>query len=242
MSAWASDFRVLRQLLLHRTTGSTHQDRLESFYGKQAGDYDGFRSRLLHGRRPLIEKLEFNKGDVWVDLGCGTGENLTLAGDRARGLSEVHLVDLSPSLLKLAEHRRMANGPVVKTHLADATTFRAIQRPADLVTFSYSLTMIPDWFAAIEAAINLLRPGGQIGVTDFYVSRKHADAPMKQHGGLRRAFWQHWFAADNVFLNGDHLAMLRRNFETVHLSENFGKVPYLPFFRAPYYVFTGRRA
>ncbi|MBB3210564.1 S-adenosylmethionine-diacylgycerolhomoserine-N-methyltransferase [Rhodopirellula rubra] len=241
MSAWASDFRVLRQLLLHRTTGSTHQDRLESFYGKQAGDYDGFRSRLLHGRRPLIEKLEFNEGDVWVDLGCGTGENLTLAGDRACGLSEVHLVDLSPSLLKLAEHRRIANGPVVKTHLADATTFRAIQRPADLVTFSYSLTMIPDWFAAIEAAINLLRPGGQIGVTDFYVSRKHANAPMKQHGGLRRAFWQHWFAADNVFLNGDHLAMLRRNFETLHLSENFGKVPYLPFLRAPYYVFTGRR-
>ncbi|MCM2374498.1 class I SAM-dependent methyltransferase [Aporhodopirellula aestuarii] len=239
MSTWASDLRVLRQLLLHRTTGSTHQDRLESFYGKQAGDYDGFRSRLLHGRQPLIEQLDFTDGGVWVDLGCGTGENVTLAGDRAGCLSEVHLVDLSPSLMGIAKRRDLA-GPVVRTHLADATTFRAIDRPADLVTFSYSLTMIPDWFAAVDAAIQLLRPGGRIGVTDFYVSRKHADPPLRQHGWLRRAFWQHWFAADNVFLSGDHLAMLQRKFKTLHLSEHTGKVPYLPMLRAPYYVFIGQ--
>ena len=49
---------------------------------------------------------------------------------------------------------------------ADATTFVPKEGYADLITFSYSLTMIPDWFLAIENSLKLLRPGGQIGVTN----------------------------------------------------------------------------
>ena len=41
--------------------------------------------------------------------------------------------------------------------------------PVDAVTFSYSLTMIPDWFQAIERAYESLKPGGMIGVVDFYI-------------------------------------------------------------------------
>ena len=52
--------------------------------------------------------------------------------------------------------------------LADATRFRPPEGAADVVTFSYSLTMIPDWFAALENAAAMLKPGGTIGVVDFY--------------------------------------------------------------------------
>ena len=51
----------------------------------------------------------------------------------------------------------------------------------DVVTFSYSLTMIPDWFLAVDHAWRLLRPGGTIGVVDFYVSRKHPDPGWRRH-------------------------------------------------------------
>ena len=36
---------------------------------------------------------------------------------------------------------------------ADAATFRPAEGQADVVTFSYSLTMIPDWFTALETAL-----------------------------------------------------------------------------------------
>ena len=59
----------------------------------------------------------------------------------------------------------------------------------DLVTFSYSLTMIPDWFAAIDNACALLANEGTLGVVDFYVARKHPEAGLRAHGWLQRTFW-----------------------------------------------------
>jgi len=197
---------------------------------------------MLHGRERLIQKIDFPQGGVWVDLGCGTGQNVEFAGDRVRGLSRIQLVDLSPSLLAVADERsRSVRGPRVTTHLADATAFRLSPETVDVVTFSYSLTMIPDWFAAIENAVNMLRPGGVLGVTDFFISRKHIDSPEVRHRWMTRLFWQHWFAMDNVFLSGDHLAMLRRRLHPLHLEQHRGKVPYLPLLKAPYYVFVGRK-
>ena len=40
----------------------------------------------------------------------------------------------------------------MKTCLADATKYRP-DEPVNVVTFSYSLTMIPDWFAAIDLSL-----------------------------------------------------------------------------------------
>lgn len=237
-----SDLRVLWHMLAHPVRGNTHAERLESFYRGQASDYDSFRARLLHGRPELIQAIRFFEDGVWVDMGAGTGENVIMAGQGARSMREIHLVDLSPSLLQVAEkrmeEREFCN---VQTHLSDATTFTPRPQSVDLVTFSYSLTMIPDWFEAIRRAEQMLRPGGTIAVTDFFVSRKYAGKGRAQHGWLKRAFWTHWFSNDNVFLSSDHMNMLCRRFETVTLEEKLGKVPYLPFFKAPYYVFVGKK-
>jgi S-adenosylmethionine-diacylgycerolhomoserine-N-methlytransferase len=129
----------------------------------------------------------------------------------------------------------------VETIEADATIFQPPEGLVDVVTFSYSLTMIPDWFAAIENAWAMLRPGGLIGVVDFYVSRKYPQDGLKRHSWFTRSFWPIWFASDNVFPSPDHVPMLFRRFDPVHFDELRSKVPYLPLVRVPYYVFVGRK-
>ena len=109
------------------------------------------------------------------------------------------------------------------------------------MTCSYSLTMIPDWFAAMDQAYRMLKPGGVIGVVDFFVARKYPAESLAKHRWSRRTFWPTWFASDNVFLSPDHIPYLQNKFETVTLQQHRGKVPYLPFVRAPYYVFIGRK-
>jgi methylenetetrahydrofolate reductase (NADPH) len=101
--------------------------------------------------------------------------------------------------------------------------------------------MIPDWFAAIDRAWELLRPGGTIGVVDFYVARKYAVAPFRRHSWFTRSFWPVWFASDNVFPSPDHVPYLHRRFEVIRFSEHFMRMRYLPFFRMPYYIFIGRK-
>jgi S-adenosylmethionine-diacylgycerolhomoserine-N-methlytransferase len=238
----ASDLRILRHLILTPIRGNTHSERLESFYRAQADGYDDFRARLLPGRQELYTSLPVPQGGSWIDMGGGTGSNLECLADRLPALAELYLVDLSPSLLDVAR-RRVADHQWsnVQVCQADVTTFEPPCKQVDVVTFSYSLTMIPDWFAALENAWRLLRPGGTIGIVDFYVSRKHAGPPLARHGWFTRTFWPAWFAMDNVFPSADHLPYVQHRFTTERLVEGMTKVPYIPLSRMPYYRFVGRK-
>ncbi|MCB9950843.1 MAG: class I SAM-dependent methyltransferase [Planctomycetaceae bacterium] len=237
-----NDLKMLWHIVLHRTRGKTHQERLDSFYSGQASGYDDFRRRMLHSREEMIQSIDPPAGGVWIDLGAGTGENAEHLGDKLGTLSKMYLIDLSTSLLEQAkqrvEHRGWTN---VEPVCHDATTFVPPEGQVDVVTFSYSLTMIPDWFRAVDQAYKLLKPGGTLGIVDFYVARKYpADAHVK-HGWTTRSFWPLWFGSDNVFLNSDHVPYVENKFETIRLEERRGKIPYMPFVRVPHYVFIGRK-
>jgi S-adenosylmethionine-diacylgycerolhomoserine-N-methlytransferase len=237
-----SDLRLLYHLTLKPIRGGTHAARLESFYRGQAQNYDAFRRRLLPGRDVLCSAIDAPRDGIWVDMGGGTGASLEYLGERLQHLSKVYVVDLSPSLLAVANARIAQHGwQRVQTVEADATVFRPEEGYADVVTFSYSLTMIPDWFAAVEHALSLLRVGGLLGVVDFYVARKHPVDGLVRHGWWTRHFWPAWFAADNVFLSPDHVPFLHRHLEVLHFEQRRAKVPYLPWVRAPYYTFVGRK-
>src|SRR5262249_27103886 len=158
----------------------------------------------------------------------GTGSNLECLGERIADLDRVLIVDLCSSLLRIADERIARHGwQNVSTVRADVTTFEPDIAPVDVITFSYSLTMIPDWFQAIEHAHSLLKPGGMIGVADFYISRKWPAAGRKKHAAWQRFLWPTWFGYDNVFLSSEHLPYLHNRFEPVQVHEGLGKVPYL---------------
>lgn len=237
-----SDLKVLYHLTMKPIRGKDHAARMESFYGGQAEAYDSFRKRLLKGREELWQLLDVPEDGVWVDMGGGTGANLENLGDKIGRLQKAYVVDLSTSLLEVASERFKARGwDNAQAVEADATAWQPPEGAADVVTFSYSLTMIPDWFAAVENALAMLKPGGTIGVVDFYVSRKYPTDGFTRHGWLTRSFWPVWFASDNVFPSADHVPFLHRRFETVEFHEQRGKVPYFPILRMPYYVFVGRK-
>lgn len=238
----AADLKILYHLTLAPIRGESHAERLESFYGGQAEGYDAFRARLLKGREETYRAIPIPPGGIWVDMGGGTGANLECLGERISQLGKMYVVDLSPSLLAKARQRIDARGwKNIETVVADVTTFVPAEGQADVVTFSYSLTMIPDWFAAIEQARKLLKPGGTIGVVDFYVSRKHVEQHRRRHGWFTRTFWPAWFARDNVYPSPDHVPYLHRTFDPIEFAEELGRVPYLPWPRVPYYRFVGRK-
>ena len=252
----AGDGRVLWSMLRGGRSRSTnrqgdahpadHADALQRFYAPQAARYDHFRERLLQGRRELIERLAPPPGSVVIDLGGGTGRNLEFFGPRMLSLARVEVVDICPALLDIAR-RRCAQWPEVAAAVeADAATYRpprsAGQSRAgvvDCVLFSYSLTMMPDWRAALDNALAMLRPGGLIGVVDFRISRADPPPGYRRHGALARAFWPRWFGHDGVRLSPEHLHTLAHRTHTVFLAEREARLPYLPGLHAPYYLYIG---
>ena len=238
-----TDLRVLYHIVAKPVRGKDHAARLESFYSGQAAGYDDFRRRLLQGREAMYRSIPVPEGGVWVDLGGGTGANLEPIGGELHRLRQVYLVDLCDSLLAVARNRSVARGwQNVEAVHADATTFRPAGGQADVVTLFLLADDDPDWFAAIDNALAMLRPGGTIGVTDFFVSRKYPAEGCGRHSWFTRTFWPAWFGSDNVFLSPDHLPYLQRNFRTLRLEEKRAKVPYIPLIRVPYYTFIGQKA
>jgi S-adenosylmethionine-diacylgycerolhomoserine-N-methlytransferase len=241
-----NDLKILYHLVLRPVRGASHAQRMENFYSGQAEGYDDFRKRLLQGREHVYRTLGDAVGEsadkIWVDFGGGTGANLEFIGPKISQYRKVYVVDLATSLLGIVNKRSERNGwKNVEAVTGDATTWTPPEASADIVTFSYSLTMIPDWFAAIDNALRILKPGGKIGVIDFYVSRKFAAEGLKRHSWSTRNFWPVWFSSDNVFPSADHIPYLSSRFETVSLQEHVAKVPYLPLMRTPYYQFIGTK-
>lgn len=236
----AEHLRVLLRMVVTPVGGPRLADRLEQFYGPQADSYDEFRSHLLHGREDLLRHLPIPDGGRLLDLGGGTGSNVELIPNRDR-LASVTVVDLCPSLLRMARDRIARRGWAnVRAVEADATTYRP-DEPIDAVVFSYSLSMMPDWFKAIDHAHRLLKPGGHVAAVDYYVSRKWPAPGRARHGAFARWFWPWLFAGANVFPSPDHLPYLEARFAPVHLEERLGRMPYVPW-PVPYYLFVGRKS
>jgi len=183
------------------------------------------------------------KNGVWVDLGGGTGSNLEFFGDKLSHFSKVVVLDLCPSLVETAKKRVHSRGwnSFVDVVLGDACEECPGLPPSgtvDVVTFSYALSMIPDWRKAIKNAFRMLKPGGYIAVCDFTIT----ESQWKVCGAGMADFWKYIFAMDHVHLRYEHIPTLQVAFEEQSLEVGFGTFPYVSScLQCPYYAFVGRK-
>jgi betaine lipid synthase len=150
----------------------------------------------------------------------------------------VYLVDLSPSLCEVARKRFERLGwknvhvvtedvrsfRLADHYLADTSEKSLVKREsspeypdglknglkaAELVTMSYALSMMPDFYSVVDSVSSLLAPNGVLGVADFYVQSSVEYSGRNWTGGavdrhctwLSRTFWRTWFEIDRVNLD-----------------------------------------
>ncbi|KKK25827.1 hypothetical protein P175DRAFT_0502893 [Aspergillus ochraceoroseus IBT 24754] len=210
-----------------------------------------------------VDNKELRAGKaVWVDIGGGTGYNIEAMSaflPVPEFFSHVYLVDLSPSLCEIARQRFERLGwKNVSVVCQDARSFRLPEDTdvaptketkksptagADVVTMSYSLSMIPDYYTVVDSLGKLIKSSGLLGVCDFYVqsivdvsARNYIGGAFNRHvNWLGRAFWRAWFDADRVNLDAARRDYLEYRFGTViSASERnylLGGIPY--------YIFLG---
>ena len=217
---------------------------------------------------------QINPKPIWVDVGGGTGwniEQMQSQVDVPTFFHAVYLVDLSTSLCEVARQRFQRLGwKNVRVVCQDARTFRLSDYEAgvdeskkefsigksaydedvqdsvgaDLLTMSYSLSMIPEFHPAIDSVANLLALDGIVGVVDFYVqnqiefqSRNYIGGAIDRHCmWISRVFWRTWFELDRVNLESARRDYMEYKFGTI-LSAN--RRCQLLGFRIPYYIFVG---
>ena len=204
-----------------RANASSKQGKvMEAFYAHQKDDYDSFRENMLHARPWLMYSFPIKKQGkmVWVDVGGGTARNLEyLPPDMIRlNFSKIIILDVSPSLLQMAKERIESLGLSNIVHVVEAdftakSVFEKLpaKQTVDVVTMSYSLSMIPDKIQALKHASELVKPDGEgfVMVADFFALPKVMVCKKNPVVGIGRKlrsleslFHRKWFANDHVYL------------------------------------------
>jgi S-adenosylmethionine-diacylgycerolhomoserine-N-methlytransferase len=149
-------------------------EEMDRMYRLQRYIYDFTRKYYLLGRDRLLRDLDLTPGARVLEIGCGTARNLIrLARQRPDLLC--YGLDASHEMLATAERKVRAAGleeRIVLRHclaeeLDHARTF-GLSTSFDAAFFSYSLSMIPTWTEAIDAALANLQPRAAFYVVDFW--------------------------------------------------------------------------
>ncbi|WFR94052.1 class I SAM-dependent methyltransferase [Rhizobium tumorigenes] len=146
-----------------------HAGLMDGMYRYQRHIYDVTRKYYLFGRDRTINHLNMPFGGSLLEVGCGTGRNLLYAHRRFPS-ARLFGLDISQEMLISARASFRRISPMPDFKVADATNFTAQEfgtEGFDRIMISYALSMIPDWKAAIDAAIDALNPGGELHIVDF---------------------------------------------------------------------------
>jgi S-adenosylmethionine-diacylgycerolhomoserine-N-methlytransferase len=143
---------------------------MDAIYARQRHFYDLTRKYYLLGRDRLIARLDVPLGGTVLEVGCGTGRNLVTVAKRYPD-AQLCGLDISEAMLTTARAKVAAAGFADRISLkqADATDFDAQalfgRATFDRVFFSYTLSMIPDWRAALARGAGAT--GGVLHLIDF---------------------------------------------------------------------------
>ncbi len=179
----------------HATSAGDHASAMDRMYRLTRHVYDATRKHYLLGRDAMIEGLAPPPGGTVLEMGCGTARNL-IAVARRYPAARIAGFDISEEMLKSARASvaRAGFGERIRLARGDATDFDP--RPDfgvetfDRVYFSYTLSMVPEWQAALARACDLVAPGGSLHIVDFGAGERLPTA-------FRVLLWK-WLAAFHV--------------------------------------------
>ena len=156
--------------------------------------YDFTRKYYLLGRDRLLRDMILQPDDRVLEIGCGTARNLIRL---ARERPDIHCygLDVSTEMLATAAAKVKSAGLESRITLrhcfAEELNYEktfGLDAPFSAAFFSYSLSMIPTWPQAIDAALANIKRSGALYVVDFW---DQGDWPRWFRWLLRR--WLDWF-------------------------------------------------
>ncbi len=184
------------------TKVDNHAGLMDGMYRYQRHIYDVTRKYYLLGRDRTINNLAMPFGGTLLEVGCGTGRNLLYAHRRFPS-ARLFGLDISQEMLTSARASFSGIAAMPDFKVADATSFRAEDFGTDgfdRIMISYALSMIPDWKAAIDAALDALNPGGELHIVDF--------GQQQRLPGWFRSGLQSWLRSFHVTPRADLPAVL----------------------------------
>ena len=149
---------------------AVENDFVEGVYDKLAKVYDLIFGPTLHpGRLQAIEQMGIKAGDRVLEVGVGTGINLSLYPKDCA----VTGIDFSSSMLEKARERAARKDDVphsVRLLQMDAADLKFADDSFDIVYAPYLISVVPDPIKVAQEMRRVCRPGGRIVFLNHFLS------------------------------------------------------------------------
>jgi phosphatidylethanolamine/phosphatidyl-N-methylethanolamine N-methyltransferase len=147
---------------------AVENDFVEEVYDKLAKVYDFTFGPTLHrGRLQAIERMDIQSGERVLEVGVGTGINLSLYPKNCSVVG----IDFSGPMLEIARERA-ARKDVRNVRLLqmDAADLKFADDSFDIVYAPYVISVVPDPVKVAHEMRRVCRPGGRIIVLNHFQS------------------------------------------------------------------------
>lgn len=116
----------------------------------------------------VANKVDLPAGGTLVELGCGPASVIPSILKKTDDSSEIIGIDFSSQMIEIANRKKENHGwHNVQFECMDMYEFSPPQK-VDTVVFCLALTAMPDYKKAIEKALSILKPGGQLLIIDSF--------------------------------------------------------------------------
>jgi ubiquinone/menaquinone biosynthesis C-methylase UbiE len=127
-----------------------------------AGPYQPIGETLADIHQLVVERLQPQPGQRWLDLACGTG---AVAERAARAGAIVTGVDLAPGLLEHARLRALSQELTICYQVDDCERLDGIADGSfDAISSTCGVMFSPDHHATADQLVRVLKPGGRLGM------------------------------------------------------------------------------
>jgi len=140
--------------------GCDSSDSLQAYMAR-AASYDRRTDRFTVFRRHVVDALDVRRGDVVVDVGCGTGLCMPLLQERISAEGFIIAVDESVAMLNLARARAEQSGWSNVTFILAPAAEIDLPVEADAALFCavHDIVRRPD---SVHNILSQLRPGAHV--------------------------------------------------------------------------------
>jgi phosphatidylethanolamine/phosphatidyl-N-methylethanolamine N-methyltransferase len=147
---------------------AVENDFVEGVYDKLAKVYDLTFGPTLHpGRLQAIQRMNIQPGERVLEVGVGTGINLSLYPRQAT----VTGIDFSSSMLEKARERASRKGlRNMRLLQMDAADLKFADDSFDIVYAPYLISVVPDPVKVAKEMRRVCRPGGRIIFLNHFLS------------------------------------------------------------------------
>jgi ubiquinone/menaquinone biosynthesis C-methylase UbiE len=127
-----------------------------------AGPFERIAAALHQMHETMIDAVDAGADDLWLDIGCGTGELAFLA---TRTGATIHGADISTVMIETAQRQAADLGHDLRFEVADCEALPYDDASYDVVTSSVGVIFAPDHERVAAELARVLRPGGRLALT-----------------------------------------------------------------------------